>query len=269
MYEYDQWSRHNDQKHTHPHTHTNVNKQCEWTLVIFKLHANTYNLLIIPAYTQIHRHTGRNIHTFVILLIHGLNMVHTYVHTSLLYHSIIFHYYLPTSCHTSCFLFYPADSHAHHDQMANQQPPGIIGGVPVPGPMTGASSATASPANIGVVSAGGVAGSVGLGSSGNVAVNEFSILNSFWFALAAFMQQGCDISPRSISGRIVGAAWWFFTLILISSYTANLAAFLTVERMVTPINSPEDLAMQTEVQYGTLLHGSTWDFFRVSTSVIW
>lgn len=34
--------------------------------------------------------------------------------------------------------------------------------------------------------------------------------------------------------------------------------------MVTPINSPEDLASQTEVQYGTLLHGSTWDFFRVT-----
>ncbi|XP_052870879.1 glutamate receptor 1-like, partial [Anopheles cruzii] len=95
-------------------------------------------------------------------------------------------------------------------------------------------------------------------------VNEFSILNSFWFALGAFMQQGCDISPRSVSGRIVGSVWWFFTLILISSYTANLAAFLTVERMVTPINSPEDLASQTEVQYGTLIHGSTWDFFRKS-----
>ncbi|XP_023289712.1 glutamate receptor 1 [Orussus abietinus] len=94
--------------------------------------------------------------------------------------------------------------------------------------------------------------------------NDFSILNSLWFSLGAFMQQGCDISPRSISGRIVGSVWWFFTLILISSYTANLAAFLTVERMVTPINSPEDLAAQTEVQYGTLYHGSTWDFFRRS-----
>lgn len=69
---------------------------------------------------------------------------------------------------------------------------------------------------------------------------------------------------RSISGRIVGSVWWFFTLILISSYTANLAAFLTVERMVAPINSAEDLASQTEVEYGTLYHGSTWDFFRVS-----
>lgn len=26
--------------------------------------------------------------------------------------------------------------------------------------------------------------------------NDFSIINSLWFALAAFMQQGCDISPR-------------------------------------------------------------------------
>lgn len=100
-------------------------------------------------------------------------------------------------------------------------------------------------------------------------VNEFSILNSFWFALGAFMQQGCDISPRSVSGRIVGSVWWFFTLILISSYTANLAAFLTVERMVTPINSPEDLASQTEVQYGTLYHGSTWEFFRVSWDILY
>lgn len=96
------------------------------------------------------------------------------------------------------------------------------------------------------------------------AVNEFSIANSFWFVLGAFMQQGCDISPRSISGRIVGSVWWFFTLILISSYTANLAAFLTVERMVTPIKSAKDLAYQTEVQYGTLMSGSTMDFFNVS-----
>lgn len=80
------------------------------------------------------------------------------------------------------------------------------------------------------------------------AVNEFSISNSFWFTLGAFMQQGCDLSPRSISGRIVGSVWWFFTLILISSYTANLAAFLTVERMVTPIKSAKDLAYQTDVQ---------------------
>lgn len=94
-------------------------------------------------------------------------------------------------------------------------------------------------------------------------VNEFSISNSLWFVLGAFMQQGCDISPRSMAGRLTSAVWWLFTLILISSYTANLAAFLTVERMVTPIKSAKDLAYQTEVQYGTLRSGSTMDFFNV------
>lgn len=101
-----------------------------------------------------------------------------------------------------------------------------------------------------------------------VTYNEFSLLNSAWFAVASLMQQTCDFSPRSLSGRIVGAVWWFFTLILISSYTANLAAYLTVERMATPINSPEDLAAQTDIQYGTLYQGATWDFFRVSNLAV-
>ena len=48
--------------------------------------------------------------------------------------------------------------------------------------------------------------------------------------------------PRAASTRIIATFWWFFTLIMISSYTANLAAFLTVERMESPIESAEDLA---------------------------
>lgn len=59
--------------------------------------------------------------------------------------------------------------------------------------------------------------------------------------------------------------WWFFTLIMISSYTANLAAFLTVERMDSPIESAEDLAKQTKIKYGALTGGSTTSFFRVKS----
>ncbi|KAG5852210.1 hypothetical protein ANANG_G00059980 [Anguilla anguilla] len=69
--------------------------------------------------------------------------------------------------------------------------------------------------------------------------------------------------------RIVGGVWWFFTLIIISSYTANLAAFLTVERMVSPIESAEDLAKQTEIAYGTLDSGSTKEFFRRSKIAVY
>lgn len=62
---------------------------------------------------------------------------------------------------------------------------------------------------------------------------------------------------------MVAGMWWFFTLIMISSYTANLAAFLTVERMDSPIESADDLAKQTKIKYGALRGGSTAAFFRV------
>ena len=53
-------------------------------------------------------------------------------------------------------------------------------------------------------------------------------------------------------------------MITISSYTANLASFLTIEKLLTPIESADDLIKQTEISYGTLKSGSTQDFFRVS-----
>ena len=98
----------------------------------------------------------------------------------------------------------------------------------------------------------------------DVVENQFSLANSFWFTIVTLMHQGCDLNPKAISTRIIGTIWWFFTLILISSYTANLAAFLTVERMITPIENVEDLAAQSKIQYGTLESGSTMTFFRDS-----
>ncbi|XP_046446552.1 glutamate receptor ionotropic, kainate 2-like isoform X6 [Daphnia pulex] len=94
--------------------------------------------------------------------------------------------------------------------------------------------------------------------------NDFSLANSFWFTIGTLMQQGSDLNPKAASTRIVGGIWWFFTLIIISSYTANLAAFLTVERMIAPIDSVEDLADQSDISYGTLEAGSTMTFFRDS-----
>ena len=35
---------------------------------------------------------------------------------------------------------------------------------------------------------------------------------------------------RSVSTRIIATMWWLFILVVTASYTANLAAFLTVER---------------------------------------
>jgi len=92
------------------------------------------------------------------------------------------------------------DPHAHHEQLANQQPPGIIGGAPLPAPPGPPTPGAQTAAGAAALQAALSAGSPGSGGSSSAVVNEFSVWNSFWFSLAAFMQQGCDLSPRSVSG---------------------------------------------------------------------
>ncbi|XP_059365049.1 glutamate receptor ionotropic, kainate 5-like isoform X2 [Carassius carassius] len=94
--------------------------------------------------------------------------------------------------------------------------------------------------------------------------NQYTLGNSLWFPIGGFMQQGSEIMPRALSTRCVSGVWWAFTLIIISSYTANLAAFLTVQRMEVPIESADDLADQTNIRYGTIHGGSTMTFFMNS-----
>jgi glutamate receptor, ionotropic, invertebrate len=62
--------------------------------------------------------------------------------------------------------------------------------------------------------------------------------------------------------------WWFFALIMLASYTANLAAFLTMERMDASIESAEDLAKQSKIKYGAVKGGSTLGFFKVIHLII-
>lgn len=94
--------------------------------------------------------------------------------------------------------------------------------------------------------------------------NQYNLANSFWFALGALMQQGSDVAPIALCVRFAAGMWFFFALILISSYTANLAAFLTVETLERPIESVSDLAKQNEIKYGSVKGGSTAGFFENS-----
>lgn len=94
--------------------------------------------------------------------------------------------------------------------------------------------------------------------------NIWNMLNALWLTMGSIMGQGCDILPKAVSTRVVAGMWWFFALIMLSSYTANLAAFLTMERMDASIESAEDLAKQSKIKYGAVLGGSTLSFFRSS-----
>uniref|UniRef100_A0A8V5GQB7 Glutamate receptor n=2 Tax=Melopsittacus undulatus TaxID=13146 RepID=A0A8V5GQB7_MELUD len=98
----------------------------------------------------------------------------------------------------------------------------------------------------------------------NLLENQYTLGNSLWFPVGGFMQQGSEVLPRALSTRCVSGVWWAFTLIIISSYTANLAAFLTVQRMEAPVESADELADQTNIEYGTIHAGSTMTFFQNS-----
>lgn len=112
--------------------------------------------------------------------------------------------------------------------------------------------------------------------------NIWDMKNCLWLMLGSTMSQGCDILPKSvhiillcrvyyhannfrgISSRMAASMWWFFILIISSSYTANLAAFLTMDKMAPSIDNAEALAKQTKIKYGTVDGGSTQTFFRES-----
>ncbi|CAH3162257.1 unnamed protein product [Pocillopora meandrina] len=95
---------------------------------------------------------------------------------------------------------------------------------------------------------------------------EFNFFNSVWFALACMLQQGGDNTPKSSSGRILTGCYWFCILIMISTYTANLAAFLVVKDNDNPINNLEDIVRST-YQVAVIESGSTYEAFRTSQYV--
>ncbi|XP_046600915.1 glutamate receptor ionotropic, kainate 2-like [Neodiprion lecontei] len=100
--------------------------------------------------------------------------------------------------------------------------------------------------------------------------NQFSLKNAFWFTIGAIMQQGSEIAPIGMSTRMMAGSWWFFTLIIVSSYTANLAVFLVVESKQTLIKNAGDLLNNSHgIKYGAKVSGSTTDFFKATTDPIY
>ncbi|XP_045465403.1 ionotropic receptor 25a-like [Harmonia axyridis] len=91
---------------------------------------------------------------------------------------------------------------------------------------------------------------------------EFNLKECLWFCMTSLTPQGGGEAPKNLSGRLVAATWWLFGFIIIASYTANLAAFLTVSRLETPIESLDDLSKQYKIQYAPLNGSSSSTYFE-------
>ncbi|EDV20222.1 uncharacterized protein TRIADDRAFT_61396 [Trichoplax adhaerens] len=93
----------------------------------------------------------------------------------------------------------------------------------------------------------------------------FSFSNNLWYALASILLQGPDRTPRSISARLITAIWWFASVIITATYTANLTAFLTINSLHTTFSSLQDLARNPDLNYGVLANSSYESFFSKTT----
>lgn len=91
---------------------------------------------------------------------------------------------------------------------------------------------------------------------------EFTLKECLWFCMTSLTPQGGGEAPRNLSGRLVAATWWLFGFIIIASYTANLAAFLTVSRLDSPIENLDDLARQYKIKYAPQSGTSTSTYFE-------
>ncbi|XP_018563905.1 glutamate receptor ionotropic, kainate 2-like [Anoplophora glabripennis] len=95
-------------------------------------------------------------------------------------------------------------------------------------------------------------------------INQFSMSNSIWFVTGSLMCQGSEIAPIAVSTRMVAGAWWFFCLLIVASYTANLAAFLATENPVElfkDVHSLYENAPLHNIKFGAKKNGATEKFF--------
>ncbi|XP_061412187.1 LOW QUALITY PROTEIN: glutamate receptor ionotropic, kainate 2-like [Lethenteron reissneri] len=79
------------------------------------------------------------------------------------------------------------------------------------------------------------------------------LLNCLGFTLVSMVQQSVSVVPRSYAGKIVAFSWWFFVLVTISTYTANLAAIFQSQNS-PKLESLADLVDQNDFKYNTY-HG--------------
>ena len=80
---------------------------------------------------------------------------------------------------------------------------------------------------------------------------------------------GFLMKHRSLATRVAGFSWWLLTIVVISTYAANLSSALTVEKTFRPIYSADDLAYQHQVKYGSLVGGTTTQFFQFNKEPVY
>ena len=93
---------------------------------------------------------------------------------------------------------------------------------------------------------------------------KFTVKSTMWFSIGTLLMKGSDFSPKATSQRILTTGFLFFVLITVSTYTANMAAFLTKKNLEEPIDSFQQLAEREEIKILTVDDSATMNYLKTS-----
>ncbi len=86
------------------------------------------------------------------------------------------------------------------------------------------------------------------------------IVDGMWWSAVTMTTVGYgDAAPKSVAGRLLGMAWMFASVILVSVFTASVTTTLTVGRIGSKISGPADLPT---VAVGCVSHGTAEGYLR-------
>ncbi|BHF73269.1 Glutamate receptor ionotropic, NMDA 1 [Sparganum proliferum] len=76
--------------------------------------------------------------------------------------------------------------------------------------------------------------------------DKFTLSSSMWFTWGILLNSGIsEETPKAFSTRALGMVWAGFAMIIVASYTANLAAFLVLDRPEASISGIDDVRAST------------------------
>ncbi|XP_065173627.1 glutamate [NMDA] receptor subunit 1 [Atheta coriaria] len=94
--------------------------------------------------------------------------------------------------------------------------------------------------------------------------DALNLSSAIWFAWGVLLNSGIgEGTPRSFSARVLGMVWAGFAMIIVASYTANLAAFLVLERPKTKLTGINDARLRNTMENLTCatVRGSAVDMY--------
>lgn len=105
-----------------------------------------------------------------------------------------------------------------------------------------------------------------LAKSDDTEEDALNLSSAMWFAWGVLLNSGIgEGTPRSFSARVLGMVWAGFAMIIVASYTANLAAFLVLDRPEASISGIDDPRLrnpQENFKYATVKKSAVEMYFK-------